>query len=91
MRGRSLAEGEASLANMNTAAPLDMCLVVLPLTLYSELSEQARVRNQTLAEFLAAAVDSYVGVKPVKVEASYSNFEIEEPSGRKPPRLKGFY
>lgn len=104
VRGRSLEQDELHASQQGTMAPSDLCLIMLPKSVFVSLSDEAAKRNMTFAQFLAAAVDSYLDPEVQSrsapqaeqvVQQEQSSFEFTPPrvapsASQSRPRLRRF-
>ena len=87
MKARSRTEEDYLSEQMGRMAPCDLCIITLPKSLFVQLSNEAAKRNMTFAQFMAAAIDSYLLPKSDVTQApqppaqrqqepEHSNFEL---------------
>ena len=77
----------------------DLCMMLVPKEAYTKLSEAAKERGLTVAELMAAAIDSYLtgkhnpGTKVSAVVDSGAGQQVLQtgPAPNRPRKLKGFY
>jgi hypothetical protein len=99
VKAASLHEQEAQERLGKAFGSGDLCMLLVPKEAYSKLSEEAKRRGLTVAELMAAAIDSYLAGEhrpglnvSATVGQSSGQQMIESGNGpHRPRKLKGFY